>query len=232
MAAWSINKAGIIKSVMLSVRRLTQNNHVTGGEAEEITNALNMTLIKLATDRSIGVLKVITSDTESTLVANQNYIDLDENVVEVVEGTVRTISEGILLAKGSLAQFYAADISENTTATPSFYAVDGADDSGKIRLRLRPTPSAALTLNHTVKTIALEDSITSFPAWMHPLILVGTKSLALEMLELQNERHERRFLDLLMDAREIQRGSIGPIHVQMQSISTSTFTDPQSRVNS
>lgn len=231
MAAWSINKAGIITSVMQSVRRLTQNNQVTGGEVEEITNALNMTLIKLATDRSIGVLKVLTSDETFTLVANQNYIDLDDNVVEVVEGTVRIISEGILLTKGTLAQFYAADPSENATGTPVFYAVDGADDAEQIRLRLRPTPSAALTLNATVKTIALEDSITSFPAWMHPLILVGTKSLALEMLELQNTRHEARFNDLLMDAREIQRGSIGPIHVQMRSVSTSNFLDPQLRKN-
>ena len=229
MASWSRTKREIRDHVENIVRRLQSSTVLNLQDKRVIDAALNTTLIDIFTDRSVG-FKMATSDTTVTLVGGQNFIDLPDGIISIKEGTVRIVNEAIRLGAISLGSFYGLDVGEDSSGLPTFYAIDSASSINAIRLRFRPIPDQAYTLNLTVETLPDEDDVADIPNWMHAMLLAGTAAQSLELLGFLNEAvlFQRRYDDRIMNAREKERGISGPIHLNRRQ-STVIGRSPQDR---
>jgi len=167
MAAWSLTKQEIIDSIENLLRRITGQESPSYKDRKTIDNAFNAALIDLCLDRGISHWRFIqTDDTEDTT-ANTAYVDLDENIFNIVSGTVRIEADDVTLDPMSIEYNYTQDPDQNWTGRPQFYAVDSSGDAETIRMRLKPIPDAVYTIAFVAESVPDEDSISSFPVWTH-----------------------------------------------------------------
>jgi len=233
MAAWSLSFNVIQRTIEAKVVRLSGRAQITANDRKSIYGAINEALIDFSIDRSLDAPKVITSHTTLTTVASQNYVDLPSTAIQVVDGTVRIISEGVILTPffGDLGSFYRWDPRENSASSfPTKYAMD-TDGSGILRMRLRNTPGQVYTIDLDIESIPDEDSVSTFPGWYHPALRSKATSIALDALGLDGRADEARYQDRKKDIREKMRGHSGPQHIQMRENRPANFRSPQLRAN-
>jgi hypothetical protein len=205
---------------------------MTSDDRFQIRGAINEAMIDFTIDRGIDSPKTAMIDTTATTVANQNYVDLATNVTNVVDGTVRIVAEDQILTffAGDLTDFYAVDPGEDFSGPwPTSYAID-TDESGAIRLRLRPTPSRADTINFKAETMVDEDDISDFPGWYHGALRTLATAMSLEALGMDGRVMQARYNDKYKNIREQQRGRSGPQHVQLRQ-RLPRARSPQGRAN-
>lgn len=218
MAVWTLTKSELQRSIETKVRALRGRASVTAEERFVIFGAINEAIIDLSIERGLDAPKVITTDTTVATVASQNYVDLDSSVIQVVDGTVRIISEQIILRyfKGAISDFYRFDPGEDFSSTfPSYYAMD-TDGSGTMRMLLRSTPDAIYTISLKVESLPDEDSISTFPGWYHPALRSLSTAIALENVGLDGRADQGRYQERLKNIREKMRGRSGPFHIPMR----------------
>lgn len=217
MAVWSLtkNKAQrIIESTVRGARRGLAI--ITNEDRFAIFAAINEALIDISLERGIDVPKTIMSDTTVATVASQNYVDLDSAVIQVVDGTVRIISEDTILTPMTIGDFYRIDPGEDISSSyPTRYAID-TDGSGTMRLLLRDTPDAVYTIDLKVETMPDEDAISSLPGWYHGMLRSLATDIALGALSLPTGHHRALYNERLKNITEKQRGRSGPQHVQVR----------------
>ena len=203
---------------------------ITNEDRFTIFAAINEALIDISLERGIDVPKTVMSDTTVVTVANQAYVDLSDTVVNVVDGTVRIISEDTILTPMDITEFYALDPGENITSSyPTRYAID-TDGSGTMRLLLRDTPDAVYTINLKVESMPDEDAISDLPGWYHGMLRSLATSIALEALSLPVGSHQARYNERLKNIREKQRGRSGPTHVKLAGKRT-RYVAPELRIS-
>jgi hypothetical protein len=206
---------------------------MTSNDRFVIRNCINEALIDFTMERSIDEPKHSMINAVVATVADQNYVDLAANVTKVVDGSVRIIAEDQLLTyfDGSLTDFYAVDPGEDNTASwPSAYAID-TNESGAIRLRLRPIPSQVNTITLKVEAMVDEDDIDDFPGWYHGMLRSLATALVCESLALPGAAmHQNRYTERMTNAREQQRGRSGPQHLRERHRGL-RFRSPQTRTN-
>ena len=234
MAQWSLTIADTQRMIETTVRTARgQRAEITGEERFVIRNLINESLVDFTLDRGIDVPKTSMIDTTATIIAEQNFVDLASGVIQVVDGTVRIIAEGQVLTyfSGGLSDFYRFDPRENFSSSfPTAYAID-TNENGAIRLRLRPTPSKANTIDLKVEQMVDEDDVSDFPGWYHGALRSLATAIVLETLSLPGAViHQSRYEDRYRNIREKQRGRSGPQHLQLRSGDTSARS-PQSRAN-
>ena len=161
MAVWSLTKNSMQRMIESAVRGARRGIAIiTNEDRFTIFAAINEALIDISLERGIDVPKTVMSDTTVVTVANQAYVDLSDTVVNVVDGTVRIISEDTILTQMDITEFYALDPGEDITSSyPTRYAID-TDGSGTMRLLLRDTPDAVYTINLKVESMPDEDTIS------------------------------------------------------------------------
>ena len=227
MGVWTRTKAQLQRLIENKIRRLSGSVIMTADDRFAIFSAINTALIDISIERGFDILKVITSDTTATTVANQNYVDLDGAVINVIDGSVRIIAENQILSPMSLSDFYAIDPGEDSTHLPSRYAIDH-NGSGAIRLLLRDTPNRAYTISLKVESIPNEDSVSTLAGWMHGLLWSLAASIALEALGYDAGPDWNRYQERLKNVREKQRGRSGPFHLPSRG-STAQYRHPELR---
>ena len=214
MAYWTTTKAKIQQRVEIYVRRVTGANTLTRLEKEAIADGINMCLVDIATDKSFGQFNAVMSDTTADTTANINYVNLAEGVIQVIDGTVRIEAEDQTLTRIPFSHFFALDPGENTTGTPSAYAIGG--DVDYLRLYLRDTPDAVYTIAYTARIMPDEDEIGQFPDWFMPLIISGSFANSLDLLGLDSRQFWATFERRRRNARIMQAGHLGPEHVAIR----------------
>lgn len=234
MAVWSLTLDEMQRMVEVTVRTARgQRAEITGEERFLIRSIINEALVDFTLDRGIDVPKTSMIDTTATIVAEQNFVDLDAGVIQVIDGTVRIIAEGQVLTyfSGGLSDFYRFDPRENFSSSfPTAYAID-TNESGAIRLKLRPTPSQTNTIDLKVEKMVDEDDVSDFPGWYHGALRSLATATTLEALSLPGAAiHQSRYEDRYRNIREKQRGRSGPQHLQVRRGGT-TARSPQSRAN-
>ena len=231
MAKYSLTISELRERIKVIVRRLASPLTLNRQQIITINDSINEAIIDLSTERATDI-KVITTDTTVTTTANQNYVDLATGVIGVLNGTVRIISERVILARIDLDQFYALDVEETATGTPTVYAIDSSGTADVIRMRLRDIPDSAFTINMTVSTIPDEDSISTISSYVHPMLASLATSIALESLgyPIEAQAYQARYNERLKNFVSQQRGDSGPIHIRRQR-QGARFRDPQSRAN-
>lgn len=232
MAVWSLTLNNMQRMIETTVRTVrSQRAEITGEERFVVRNCINEALVDFTLDRGIDVPKTSMIDTTATIIAEQNFVDLTAGVIQVVDGTVRIIAEGQVLSyfSGGLSDFYRSDPRENFTASfPTAYAID-TNESGAIRLRLRPTPSQTNTIDLKVEMMVDEDDVSDFPGWYHGALRSLATAIVLEALSLPGAAiHQGRYEDRYRNIREKQRGRSGPQHLQVRRGGASA-RHPQSR---
>lgn len=229
MAKYSLTISELRERIKVIVRRLSGVTILSRQQIIAIGDAINEAIIDLSTERATDI-KVITTDTTVTTTASQNYVDLASGVIGVSSGTVRIISERVILSRIDLDQFYALDVEETATGVPTVYAIDSSGTADVIRMRLRDIPNSAYTINMTVSTIPDEDSISTISSYVHGMLASLSTSIALESLGFPIEAapYQRRYDERLKNFVSQQRGDSGPVHIKRQSQGAG-LRDPQSR---
>lgn len=227
MAVWTSTKIELQRLISNKVRRLSGSVIITADDRFAIFSAINTALIDISIERGFDILKVITSDTTATTVANQNYVDLDAAIINVIDGSLRIVAENQILSPMSLSDFYAIDPGEDSTHLPSRYAID-TNGSGAIRLLLRDTPDAIYTINLKVESIPEEDGVSTLPGWMHGLLWSLAASIALEALGYDPTVDWNRYQERLKNVVPKQRGRSGPFHLPSRK-RTVPYRHPQLR---
>ena len=229
MVKYSLTISELRERIKVIVRRLSNATILTRQQLIAIGDAINEAIIDLSTERATDI-KVVTTDVTVTTTANQNYVDLASGVIGVSSGTVRIISERVILSRIDLDQFYALDVEETATGVPTVYAIDSSGTADVIRMRLRDIPDSAYTVNMTVSTIPDDDSISTMSSYMHGMLASLATSIALESLGFPIEAipYQNRYEERLKNYVSQQKGDSGPIHIRRQS-QGARLRDPQSR---
>lgn len=167
MAVWSLTKQEIINRIETILRRLTGQETPTYQEKKTISDAINAAIVDLCLDAGISRWRFIQTDKTATTVASQQYVDLDANVFNVVSGTVRIEAEDANLYPASLEFIYGSDPDRDDEDEPIWYAFDSSDDAETLRMVFKPIPDAVFTVSFVAEVIPDEDSISSFPSWVH-----------------------------------------------------------------
>lgn len=214
MSTWSITKANIINTIENLVRRFSKTEQLGYRDYHVINDAINGCLVSMSIDRGGDVLKCITDDVTVTTTAGTNYVDLEANVINVVDGTVRIAAEGYILSRINVDDFYALDTKEESTGKPTCYAIDYSGSA--TRLLLRSIPDATYTIALKVEEIPDLDSVSTLPGWMHDTLIDGCIYKALHRLGFINESMSYRaaFEDSMKNVRDKQRGSSGAIYMR------------------
>ncbi len=231
MSVWSLTKEKLQESIEGTVRGARGNlAFITVQDRRAIWSAINEALIDISLERGIDVPKTVMSDTTVATVASQNYVDLGSSVIQVVNGTVRIISEDMILSRISIKQFYRIDPGEDISSSfPTLYAID-TDGSGVMRLLLRDTPDAVYTINLKVESMPEEDAVSDLPGWYHGMLRSLATAIALEALSLPVGSHQGRYNERLTNIREKQRGDSGPQHVPIREQVTH-YRHPEQRIS-
>jgi len=116
------------------------------------------------------------ADTIDT-VADQTYVDLDEYVFKVVNGTVRIPAQNQLLGLINEVEIFQADPALETTGIPQAYAYTNSSDPNVVRLALWPTPDAVYTI-YLKQLVYPTDVMTNFPIALQSAIKNKAKGLA------------------------------------------------------
>ena len=101
-AAWALTKQEVVDGIETIYRRLSGRESPTYQERKTIDNAFNAAMHDMCLDRGISSWRFTqVADTEDTT-ADTAYVDLDENIFNVISGTVRIAAENITLSPMSL----------------------------------------------------------------------------------------------------------------------------------
>lgn len=212
MAIWSQTHAKIKVKIEVLVRRLSGAN-LTYDERQIVSDAINEALQQICLDRGVSRWRFLQSaDTEDTT-ASTAYVDLDENIYNVISGTVRIASEDKNLEYASLEYIYSTDPNQDDEASPDYYSFDNSTDPETIRMIFKPIPDGAYTVSFIAESIVDEDGIASFPAWMHGMVIDLSTSIALRRLGLGDpDYYYRAYRDRRNDAKASQ-GHDGPQYI-------------------
>jgi hypothetical protein len=212
MAIWSQTHAKIKIKIEVLARRLSGQN-LTYDERQIVSDAINEALQQICVDRGVSRWRFLqTADTEDTT-ASTAYVDLDENIYNVISGTVRIASEDKTLEVASIEHIYSTDPDQDDESCPDYYAFDNSTDPETIRLIFKPIPDAVYTISFIAESIVDEDAVTSFPAWMHGMVIDLATSIALRRLALGDpEYYYRKYRERRNDAKESQ-GHDGPQYI-------------------
>lgn len=213
MAIWSQTVAEIKVKIEVLVRRLSGKANLTFGERQIVSDAINEAMQDICIDRGISRWRFLqTADTEDTT-ASTAYVDLDENIFNVISGTVRIPDENVTLEAASIEYIYSTDPDQDDEACPQYYAFHSSGDPETIRLIFKPIPDAVYTVYFIAESIVDEDGISSFPAWMHGAITDLSTSIALRRLGLGDpDFYERKYKDRKQNAKASQ-GHDGPQYI-------------------
>lgn len=167
MAAWSLTKQEIVDGIENLLRRLTGKESPSYQDRKTIDNAFNAALTDLCMDKGISHWRFLqAADTEDTVAATA-YVDLDENIFNVISGTVRIEADNVTLSPMSIEYNYSQDPDQNDTGRPELYALSSSTDAETMRMILKPIPDAVYTISFMGESVPDEDSISSFPVWTH-----------------------------------------------------------------
>jgi hypothetical protein len=167
MAVFAHTKQEIVDRIETLLRNLLGRESPTYQERKTIDDAINAAIVDLCLDSGISNWRFLLTDDTEVTTADTAYVDLDENIYNVVSGTVRIEAENATLEPMSLEYNYTTDPDQNDTGQPQFYALESSGDAETMRMVLKPIPNAAYTIAFVGESIPDEDSISTLPAWMH-----------------------------------------------------------------
>lgn len=218
IAIWSQTVAKVKTKIVALVRNLSGKSTINYEQRQIVSDAINEAMQDICLDRGVSRWRFLTSAVTADTTASTAYVDLTENVYNVVSGTVRIEAENVILLPASLEYIYQADPNRDYEGCPEYYAFDASDDAETMRLVFRPIPDAVYTVAFVAETIIDEDGISSFPAWMHGMLIDLATSIALRRLGLGDpDFYERKYKKRKQNAKASQ-GHDGPMYINRAGV--------------
>ena len=213
-SVWNLTATEMKNRIIILIRRLMQSEP-TYDEVQVIKDSINEALQRLCMSRKIGRWRFLNTDYSVTLTAGQKYIDLTNEIMNIIAGTVRIESEDVMLQPATLEAIKMDDPDQSGTGTPLLYAFDSAAAGPDVaRLWFDVKPTSAFTLDFTGTRIVDEDETDGFPSWLAGPILDLASSIALRRLGIPGaEYYYSAYQDSITDAKMAQ-GHDGPRHIQ------------------
>ena len=221
MAVWSLTKAKMADRIETLYKKYTGGSVITYYERRCIDDAINAALQDVCLDYSVSRWRFLTEEVSATASSGVAYVDLTENIYNVISGTVRITSEDATLSEVSLEWLNGVDPDRSSSGAPSSYVLASSGTAGQIRMLLYPTPDSAYTITFNSELLIDEDEATAFPPWMHACLLDKCKDNALRDLGYGNEAmiFERYYEKRLANAKAANE-SDGPQSVARVTVST------------
>lgn len=138
-----------------------------------IIDAYQFAILEYGVETFAFMEQAVTHDTTS----GTNYIDLDEYVFKVVNGSVRIEDEKSFLGLIDEVTIFQNDPDLSVTGVPTHYAYMNSTDPNIIRLRLWPEPDDTYTISLKVLKYPT-DVITNFPTHLMSAIKNKAKELS------------------------------------------------------
>ena len=161
---------------------MSNQENLTYQEKLITSDAINAAMVDICMDYGISRWRFLqAADTEDTT-AGTSYVDLDENIFNIISGTVRIAAENVTLSVWDLEAIYQVDPDADQTGVPKMYALDSSGTAGIIRMQLWPIPNNIYTVAFVAEKIMDEDSVSSFPPWLHTALKDRSMQLALRDL--------------------------------------------------
>ncbi len=212
--------------------RLTSKEILTFKEVHVVSDSINAAMVDICMDYGVSRWRFLQSDATAATVANQAYVNLTASIFNVISGTVRIESENQLLTIIDLESVYGQDPDADHTGLPEMYAFDSsaAGTPDTIRMLLWPIPDGVYTINFVAETIMDEDSVSSFPSYLHGALSDRSKELALRNLGHFGEAtHFGLSYEKRLAAAKTSQGSDAPMSIRRMGMQV--YSNIQSRAN-
>ncbi len=231
MSIWQVTHNQIRSSIIALARRLGTKETLTYQERLDVDSAINMAMYEIIMDNGVDSWRFMEDDYTASLTSGTNYVDITAEIIRLIPGTVRIASANQMLSQSDSALQIALDINQSVTGLPQYYDLAKSDDPETIRLILQPTPSDSVTLNFRAEKMVAENGATSFPAWLHPALLLKSKYNALRDLGMGQygdvyDRDFERMMQKVRDSSEVEKPLAIP---RVRYVTTSNI---QSRIQS
>jgi len=158
-------------------RNVTGKKAFTAIEADIVYSAIIDAYQFVMLEYGVDTFKFIEEADTVTCTAGTSYVDLDEYVYKVVNGSVRIAALGVNLGLINEIAIFQSDPALEATGVPSAYAYTNSDDVNVVRLALWPIPDSAYVISLRQLKYPT-DAITSFPAQLMSAIKNKAKGLA------------------------------------------------------
>jgi hypothetical protein len=184
-------------------KNVTGRENLTAVETDivqgSIIDAYQFALLEYGVDTFKFQETSVTGDTTS----GTNYIDLDEYVYKVVNGTVRIPAEQAVLGLIDEVAIFQKDPELTETGRPTHYAYMSSGDPNIIRLRLWPEPDDTYTIYLNVLKYPT-DTITNFPTFLQSAIKNKAKALSCIGLGLKglDDGFNRAYEDIIAKVKD------------------------------
>ena len=165
MASYSQTIAQIQDTITVLFRNMTGKSNPTYLERTIIQNSCNEAMQQLVTERGVEAWHFLRTRINVTTAAAQAYVDIDEDVVKIVTGSVTIPDEQYNLGLSSLEWIRSIDPEAEDDGIPAIYALISSGDPDVTRLQLYPIPDAAYVIYMDVEKLVSADGNTEFPTW-------------------------------------------------------------------
>lgn len=231
MAIWQVTQTKIRSSIIALARRLGTKETLTYQERTDVDSAINMAMYEIIMDVGVQGWRFLEDDYTASITGGTNYVDITAEIMRIIPGTVRIKSANQRLSQSDSTLQIALDLDQSVSGLPQYYDLAKSDDPETIRLILQPTPSDSATLDFRAEAMVAENGVTSFPAWLHPALMLKSKYNALRDLGMVQysevyDRDFERMMQKVRDSSEVEKPLTIP---RARSITTSNI---QSRIQS
>jgi len=162
-------------------RNLTGKSSFTAGERDIVYGCIIDAFLIVLMEYGIDNFKFREVDIEEDTTSGTNYIDLDEYIYKIIPGSVRIPASNARLGVIDELEIFQTDPNDEASGEPYAYSYKSSTDPNIIRMRLYPTPNAAVTI--ALKALKMPTDLpTNFP--VHLMNVIKTKAKALACLHL------------------------------------------------
>jgi len=165
----------ILSEVQALYKNITGRTSLSASETDIVYSSIIDAYQFCLLEYGVDTFKFQEQSTTENTTSGTNYIDLDEYIYKVVNGSVR-IGDSLLGLIDETAIFQ-NDPELTQTGEPTNYAYMNSTDPNIVRLRLWPQPDAVYTVSMNVLKYPT-DTITEFPTSLMSAIKNKAKSLS------------------------------------------------------
>jgi hypothetical protein len=219
-ASWSTSFDGAVRDIKVLFRNITGRKNPTFQEVELIRSSVNEALQRIGTKAVGRPYRFLNKEVSKATTAGTDYIDLEADILNIHQGTVRITSEDTMLCEASLPLVKQIDVGDDfSQSVPLLYALDSADAGPNyIRMRLFPTPDAAYTVTMTTTKILGAEGIGNIPSYMTGTLLDLSTAIAMRRVGFGDPRLYQHSGEQSLKELSIIEGTDGPYYARRRYI--------------
>jgi hypothetical protein len=211
-ASWSSTFDDTVRAMKVLFRNITGRKNPTLQEVGMMQRSVNEALQRIGTKAQNKPYRFMNKNVSVATKSGQDYVDLESDILNIQQGTVRIVSEDIVMVEASLALVKQWDPGEDFShSKPLWYALDAAAAGPNyIRLRLFPIPDEVYTITFVATKIVGSQGISDLPNYMHGILLDQATAIAMRRIGYGDPGLYQHVAEMGMNDIVQLEGSAGP----------------------